>query len=451
MKILVVENDASLRQTLVLALELIYGADTTSSATAAAALEAVQKDPNFQFILCDLELDPGSGLDVLDAIRAQGMNTPFILSTAHRLEDASPYQPSEINFYIQKPYVFEDLRKIIDAILEKSNAREAIPSYIRVSSAAVSRMNPAICDLFLKTSDTSFVIAVNAGDLFSTDVLSHHSGGAVDSVYIHREDAPILLQRAAQGVLELFSRDEEEPTFDEAYNAELAAHELIHEAVTQLGLSEESKALARATAELALKTISRSPALSALLAKLRIEQDKYINSHSVALAHLSCGIASVMGWMSEPTFLKLALAAFLHDITLENHALAQVQRLDALAAPDAKWTKAEVANYPKHPTLAAELSRQLPTMPPDLDHILAQHHERPDGSGFPIGQDHTRISPLSSVFIVSHDLLTYQMKHPGPDSVTKFLDAYSTEYNLGTFKKVHAALRAQISTGTAAH
>ena len=86
-------------------------------------------------------------------------------------------------------------------------------------------------------------------------------------------------------------------------------------------------------------------------------------------------------------------------------------------------------------------------MPPDVDSIIAQHHERPDGSGFPRGLTHLRIGPLATVFIVAHDIVTYLFDNDiaganvekGLD-LDKFIEQKSKTYQMGTFKKVIAVV-----------
>lgn len=41
---------------------------------------------------------------------------------------------------------------------------------------------------------------------------------------------------------------------------------------------------------------------------------------------------------------------------------------------------------------------------PDLDRILIEHHEKPDGTGYPKGLKGSQISPLGLLFNLSHQL-----------------------------------------------
>jgi HD-GYP domain-containing protein (c-di-GMP phosphodiesterase class II) len=82
-----------------------------------------------------------------------------------------------------------------------------------------------------------------------------------------------------------------------------------------------------------------------------------------------------------------------------------------------------------HPNDASDLTLLMTEILPDVDTVVAQHHELPDGTGFPRKLSGARISPLSSVFIVAHDLV-YEIMHSGDEPVTiqKFIEKKRDKY-----------------------
>ena len=147
-----------------------------------------------------------------------------------------------------------------------------------------------------------------------------------------------------------------------------------------------------------------------------------------------------MEWKSEATLQKLALASFLHDVPFENHSLAAVTDLTELARRKDEFTPEESKLYKIHPVKSAELARQFHEVPPDVDAIVLQHHERPDGSGFPRGMAHHQISPLAAVFIVAHDLVDSIFDPNTPFFLERFVESTKEKYHAGNFKKLHAQL-----------
>lgn len=96
-----------------------------------------------------------------------------------------------------------------------------------------------------------------------------------------------------------------------------------------------------------------------------------------------------------------------------------------------------------HPSAAAELARQLRQLPADVDTIVLQHHEQPDGSGFPRGLFSHQISPLACVFIVAQDLLNHFLDfgNIGDDLLQAFLTRQEPRYAQGIFRKIHESLK----------
>jgi len=97
-----------------------------------------------------------------------------------------------------------------------------------------------------------------------------------------------------------------------------------------------------------------------------------------------------------------------------------------------------------HPTHAAALVREFKQLPADVDVIVEQHHELPDGTGFPAGLKHQKISPITAVFILAHRLYTFNSHHQQPGSIgilADFEKSLPDTFQVGEFKKVIQVLR----------
>ncbi len=75
-------------------------------------------------------------------------------------------------------------------------------------------------------------------------------------------------------------------------------------------------------------------------------------------------------------------------------------------------------------------------IPPDVDLIILQHHERPDGTGFPRRADSGFISPLAAILIIAEDMVIEAFRKGDAFSITKFYTEKLLEYNSGNFKQV---------------
>ena len=112
----------------------------------------------------------------------------------------------------------------------------------------------------------------------------------------------------------------------------------------------------------------------------------------------------------------------MHDITLTHHELAKVRSLEELKEKKGQFPEPEANAYSSHPELSAAMVKSMSSAPMDVDIIVRQHHERPDGSGFPNRLRNEQLHPLSVVFITAHELLNYLYEHPKDWNFNDFLE-----------------------------
>ena len=300
-------------------------------------------------------------------------------------------------------------------------------TFVRIKTELLHCVGKLEGDVFIRLSAVKYVKLFREGHVFVADNLKRylHDRG-VEHLYIHVADVPEFTSKLI-GVLTgegLGPNDIEHIVVN--------AFDQVHELISHLGFSPEIQALARETVTLAVNNAKTDPKLIDIVAYLKEFRDCYIPSHSFMISQLAICIASKMDWPSSGTIQKLTFAALLHDITIQSHDLAAVQSLENLKLNGAKFSGADVDVYSNHPSSAAELAFSMKELPPDVHLIIQEHHERPDGSGFPAGLNASSISPLAAVFIVSHDIVN-EMVRPN-FSMSQFLMNKKDEYGRGTFK-----------------
>jgi HD-GYP domain-containing protein (c-di-GMP phosphodiesterase class II) len=230
-------------------------------------------------------------------------------------------------------------------------------------------------------------------------------------------------EKAVQGIItnrtKALTEIENEPTFNSGPARRLveSSLDLSFGLYFQPTFTSFVHDLLKIATKVTLKIIGQQPPLPLLLSNIhRNEQDPsaaaehYTASHSLLLAEVSCAIAGKIGWNSEPTYSKLILAAFLHDIALGNHGMAKFQRMEEVKKANC-FTEEEIEEYRMHPERASQYARELIGAPSELEIMLAQHHEQADGKGFPgkITQQH--LNPLTCLLILAHELLNFFLEN----------------------------------------
>ena len=120
--------------------------------------------------------------------------------------------------------------------------------------------------------------------------------------------------------------------------------------------------------------------------------DKYTAGHQRRVSGLAVEIGRAMGW-SEDDLQGLEMAAMVHDIG----KLAVSQEI--LTKPG-RLTEEEFALVKEHPTVAYQILKDIP-FPWPVAGMAWQHHERLDGSGYPLGLKGDTILPGARILAVA--------------------------------------------------
>ena len=186
-----------------------------------------------------------------------------------------------------------------------------------------------------------------------------------------------------------------------------------------------------------------------LLAVLKENREKYITMHSMLLAHVSCAMSASMAWNSSSTYEKLTMASLMHDMTLKNQNLAEIDTIAELEKRQGEFTEEDVRTFRSHPIEASMLVRKMSKIPADVDAIIAQHHERADGTGFPRGVTHSHIGHLSCLFIIAHDMTRYLLadhkKNASRIDMAEFVEARKGVFSKGNFRKIFEILEKEVA------
>jgi HD-GYP domain-containing protein (c-di-GMP phosphodiesterase class II) len=121
--------------------------------------------------------------------------------------------------------------------------------------------------------------------------------------------------------------------------------------------------------------------------------DEYLIRHCVNVAFLS----SMLGrWLdlSNKDLTLLTYAAFLHDIgkTKIDHTILN---------KSSKLTKLEFEEIKKHSVYSYDLIKDIPYLDKSVSLGVLMHHERIDGSGYPLGLKEQRISTFGKIIAIT--------------------------------------------------
>ncbi len=439
--IIIADASKNLRDTISMYLENNLDATVYQADSASGALKLIADIPHIHLIISEQNLASGTGSEILASIRQTQQKIPFVLCCSQPPDQIPAFKNTPPDDFILKPSIDQGLHKIIGNVHSgkyqiqiRSRLFNHEP-FVKVKPRILHILDKLPTDIYVKLQADKFLKAAHKGDSFTEDDVAKFALKNVDYLYIVAKESDLFFQTTLQKIQEVA----EPAPLEDAFLLSSAMQESIQKIATVMGVTPELERLIAANTKTTLSVIQKNPSLKSFFTKISIDPDNYIITHSAAIAYVACGIAKALDWHSEHTYSKLTIAAFLHDVGLDNPELAKCRTDIEFAAHKPPFSHAEHTIWREHSTKAADLIRTMHDIPPDVDHIVAQHHERPDGSGFPLGLDYHRISPLAALFIVAHDLS--HCLHHDEAHLQNFITSQEKEYNKGFFKKIYLALQ----------
>ena len=181
----------------------------------------------------------------------------------------------------------------------------------------------------------------------------------------------------------------------EALNKASAA---VFEELRAMGISEASFNHAKSVGKAVRGFVERDGKLAEAFLKFQEMQPTSVR-HSIMTSAVATILCNEMDWMKPATVENVALGALLHDIG--KFFLPQ----DIVDKDLMQLNDSDRQVLQGHCELGrAHLSR-LKTVPDDVLAIVAQHHERSDGSGYPQGIKDIYIHPLARVVAIANEIV----------------------------------------------
>ena len=151
-----------------------------------------------------------------------------------------------------------------------------------------------------------------------------------------------------------------------------------------------------------------------------------LSEHALNVCVLSLVVGRQMG-LSPDELLGLGMGALFHDVGYRSLPM-KVQFLTA-----GMKVQADPEMLSHHPERGCQLMQTFPEVSPTVLEIIAQHHERLDGSGFPKGMNKETLSALSKIVMVA-DYFDELCNSPTPESSLTSHAALSYFYRHVVFK-----------------
>ncbi len=316
--------------------------------------------------------------------------------------------------------------------------------YCRINIDFLSILDGINKNLFIRIGSEKYIKIFNEDD--NTDILDikKYKSKGIHYLYVKRETA-IWVIHQIQSQIDIFLKTNnfrfvlrgasDTPAkrfenrilrFDDEVHMDKEFKETIDEAVKRI----------RAVVE-------KDARVETFINHLKAHQDEhnFFTQKMNLTSLIACALAKELDWISKSTLDKIVYASVLADITLAvRPELLNIRDLESFEKIKHTLSDEDQKIYLSHPKDSGNLiKRYFSTAPPETDSLTFQHHELPDGSGFPQGLRAERIAPLSALFIVATDFAFYFLKDEEPTMDDYLLKCHS-RFDFVNFRKVIKAL-----------
>lgn len=437
MNILIVDDEISIRQLLVICLESLFkNINIFEASNANDAIKLYSQQKSLDAVFTDFEMPGGNGDKLINFLSDKKFQGKVVLYTSNTLQTFSGLAESLktlLHLYLQKPLTYRELSHKIKDFFQVEISLEFQP--IRI--AYFFRYNKSLVDVFLSI-DNRFIKIINRDDFYEKKDIDKYIHKNVKYLYVRHGDIDVFTDRV--GRKQFLQYDE---SLEPILPGELAAkiHFVLRDIIQSVGVDENVIELCEVYFDEVDKVDDKK--LTSLLFNFKNRRD-YLYDHSFLTACLANFIVKKMSWYNSGLSQKLSFASLFHDITLLSPEIALAHDLDKNSMKN--FSIEEISAFKNHPQKASDLLRSSSFFDPDTIDIVMSQHEKFDGSGIPGRLSGNNIRRLSCVFILSHEFVRLMYIQDFNEKSHKDILTYLfNTYNSGNFKEILDALYSTLS------
>lgn len=401
-KVLIIDDEEHIRELLNEMLKM-NGFSCTKAANASEARQ-ILKQENFELVICDINMPGESGLDFIQYVTGEYKDTATVMISA--LDDpliASHALQMGVYDYITKPFELNGvLISVANALrrreLEIDNRayRKELEIKVKERTTALQESNARLRAIFEATKHIAFILADHTKP---EKTIIEFSPGA-EYLFGYPRDEVISKPAAAlnlpEGTLDLspkgrfsnhgtpgFTREltlsrksgEELPALSTTYpivNPEGDIHAVL---LVVIDISDRIKASREVQNSMERWRKAVEGIIQSMTLTLEM-RDPYTAGHQQRVASLVSAIAEEMGF-SEERIEGARMAAMIHDI-------GKISIPAEILSKPGAITDIEMNMIKTHPRIGYEILQGI-EFPWPIAQMVLQHHERIDGSGYPLG------------------------------------------------------------------
>lgn len=435
-QILLLFNDESLLDYFQTIIKAQFEDEIVTCANASEGLKILAKDPkSIHMVIVDYHL-PDSDKVLANIFSREKALPCLICADEEGLEEAKRQYKSQtlldyFPYYGNTELLWKKIAQMVGMSLRKNTEKK----YCRVNLNFFYSTKEVFCDVYLRLNNDKYIKIFNRYETVDFMDLKKYDKRNIRYLYVRERDFGQITKKLVEslkpmqeqaGALELVQNDALNVVFS------IQLQETVSETIQKIGLNNEAVEMTSIAINSTMSLLEKNREIYDVL-QGSIKGENYASEHSFLLSFLSCAILKEAGLDNPESNLAMTLAAFFHDVTLEEDDMAKIQCKDEYAYKTLGFGEQE--DYLAHPQKARDIVEQIEGVPREALTIIENHHERYDGHGFPKGLDYKRLSIFSSIFNLAHELVLYIYDSGGtPENMNSILKDLESKYTQGNYK-----------------
>ncbi|MBL7666264.1 MAG: response regulator [Bacteriovoracaceae bacterium] len=392
-------------------IESEYNFDIIVAQNGMEAIDLLNKFPNVDIIFCDHTMSPGNAQTVYDFLKDQNREIPFIFTSGKQVQNFKGFENAALVKGINKKEMLLELPQVIQSFFEV-DVKIPPKEFTGISIETLLSFTQLHEDVYIQLSSGRYLKYFSKKDQVLSDDVKKLKEKKVTKLFLKKESLTWIkreLQESFPAIVAGKAKLEDLKFVKAVQEDRLKVSSPFEYEKEFLDQIQEER-------DHALRKIAMNPRLRALLKRLKVNKDDYYNGHIELLCSVACAIAKNLEWATQETMAKMIYAAYLHDILFVDHPhLARIPDLAEFNKMKHELTDYEQKIFLENPNYITQVAREDNKAPPDMEYILLQHRELPDGSGFPRGLKHNQMNALACLFMVAHDLVDELYINPNLD------------------------------------
>lgn len=280
-------------------------------------------------------------------------------------------------------------------------------------------------DLYLKLSTANYAHIFSRNSGIDYKRLAQYVQKGVEELYIKESDSSAF-ERFKEKKIDTILTDPDASREKKVATLLNMTEQAIAEVFTQCDVLEGTATNTKKLVNNYIDIMADSPRTLSIVLKLASHGD-YLYYHSVAVAIFSMYMAKATGQFNRQYIEILGMGGFLHDIGCTYLPGELMESSDDLTP--AQWKEMR-----QHPKLGLKMIEHTPSIPDEVRYIVYQHHEIPNGEGYPNGLQRDAIFYPAKIVAVADAFSALISKRPyreaySIDQAIKILQADTVKYD----------------------